>query len=129
MPQHADFFDDTIEANVRMGKLDAGFLEIIVACQCANAHDFIVSFNQGYQTRMGTGGQKLSSGQEQRLSIARVPKKKLYTKLCNYFSAKLENKTQALLRNPKLLFLDEPVNCDLTLKHNLSIKMFCHSIC
>ncbi len=72
VPQNPEFFDDTIEANIRMGKIDAAFPEIVTACQCANAHQFIVTLKQAYLTKIGVGGHKLSSGQEQRLAIARV---------------------------------------------------------
>ncbi|OXA64227.1 Multidrug resistance protein 49 [Folsomia candida] len=72
VPQHADFFDDSIESNIRMSNLDASFSEIMEACKCANAHTFIMSLKEGYQTKIGTNGYKLTMGQEQRLAIARM---------------------------------------------------------
>ena len=48
----------TIEANIRFGKPDATFEEIVKAAESANAHDFIMSFPDGYQTNVGTRGGK-----------------------------------------------------------------------
>jgi ABC-type multidrug transport system fused ATPase/permease subunit len=49
-------FDTTIEANIRYGKPDATFEAIVYAAESANAHDFIMSFPDGYQTRVGPKG-------------------------------------------------------------------------
>jgi len=51
-------FDTTIEDNIRYGKPDATFEEIVKAAESANAHDFIVSFPEGYQTNVGSRGGK-----------------------------------------------------------------------
>lgn len=63
-------FDATVEENIRYGKPDATFEEIVKAAQSANAHDFIMTFPEGYQTRVGSRGGKLSGGQKQRVSSA-----------------------------------------------------------
>lgn len=65
-------FDTTIEANIRYGKPDATFEDIVKAAESANAHDFIMSFPDGYQTNVGSRGSKLSGGQKQRVAIARA---------------------------------------------------------
>ncbi len=82
--QETVLFNDTIEANLRMGKADATHEEIVAAARIANADEFIMQTPEGYQTNIGDRGSKLSGGQRQRLSIAR-----------------------AVLKNPEILILDE----------------------
>lgn len=70
--QDVYLFAGTVADNIRYGKLDATPDEIIEAAKKANAHDFIMSLPNGYDTDIGQRGVKLSGGQKQRLSIARV---------------------------------------------------------
>jgi len=82
--QESILFNDSIYNNILLGKLDATEEEIITAAKIANAHNFIVKTENGYQTNIGDKGNKLSGGEKQRLSIAR-----------------------AILKNPEILILDE----------------------
>lgn len=82
--QESILFNDTIFNNIAFGKPNVGEAEVIQAAKIANAHDFIMQTEHGYQTKIGERGSKLSGGQRQRLSIAR-----------------------AVLKNPPILILDE----------------------
>lgn len=77
-------FSGSIRENLRWGNPDATDSEIVEACQATQAHDFIMSFPDGYDTDLGQGGVNLSGGQKQRLCIAR-----------------------ALLKHPKIIILDD----------------------
>jgi subfamily B ATP-binding cassette protein MsbA len=70
--QESILFNDTIKNNIAFGVDKATDEEIIAAAKIANAHDFISSFENGYDTNIGDRGNKLSGGQKQRLSIARA---------------------------------------------------------
>src|SRR5699024_9899723 len=77
-------FSDTIKENILLGKPDASDEEVINAAKMANAHDFIMKLSNGYDTEVGEIGVKLSEGQKQRVSIARI-----------------------FLNNPPIIILDE----------------------
>ncbi len=82
--QETVLFDDTIEANIRYGRLDASKEEVLAASKNAAADEFIKELPNGYSTIVGENGVKLSGGQKQRISIAR-----------------------AMLKNSSIILLDE----------------------
>lgn len=70
--QNVYLFQDTVENNIRFGRVDASYEEIMAAARKACCHQFIMALPQGYQTVIGEGGSSLSGGEKQRISIARA---------------------------------------------------------
>ena len=98
VPQKALLFSGTIAENIRFGKQDATQDEIEHAARIAQAEDFIIEMNEGYDAVISQGGSNVSGGQKQRLSIARalIRKPDIYI-FDDSFSA-LDYKTDANLR-------------------------------
>lgn len=82
--QESVLFNTTLKENIKFGKPNASDAEVIRAAKLAHLHDFIIRQSKGYESKVGQRGVKLSGGEKQRISIARV-----------------------FLKNPKILILDE----------------------
>jgi ATP-binding cassette subfamily B protein len=84
VPQDTVLFNDTLYYNILYGRPEASREEVLAAARAAHLHDFVASLPDGYDTRVGERGLKLSGGEKQRVAIAR-----------------------ALLKNPPILLFDE----------------------
>jgi ATP-binding cassette subfamily B protein len=96
--QDVYLFAGTVLENIRYGKPDACEEEIIEAAKEANAHDFIMSLPNGYQTDIGQRGVKLSGGQKQRLSIARVFLKDPPVLIFDEATSSLDNESEKVVQ-------------------------------
>ncbi|MDN5342721.1 ABC transporter ATP-binding protein/permease [Oceanotoga sp. DSM 15011] len=96
--QDVVLFSGSILENIRYGKLDASEDEIIEASKAANAHDFILNLENGYDTYIGERGVKLSGGQKQRLSIARMFLKNPSILILDEATSALDNKSEKIIQ-------------------------------
>jgi ATP-binding cassette subfamily B protein len=97
--QKSTLFSGTIRENLLWGSSSASQEEIEQACKNAQAHDFIVSFPQGYDTVLGQGGVNLSGGQKQRLSIARALLKMPTILILDDSTSSVDSGTEEQIRN------------------------------
>jgi ATP-binding cassette subfamily C protein CydCD len=95
--QNPHLFHDTISANIRLGHEDATQEEIVGAARAAQLHEFIDSLPQRYQTIIGEGGARLSSGQAQRLALARAFLKNAPILILDESTSSLDPETEVLL--------------------------------
>ena len=91
-------FSGTIKENLLWGNADASDEEIISACKAAQAHEFIMSFPDGYDTDLAQGGLNLSGGQKQRLCIARAMLKKPKILILDDSTSAVDTATEAKIR-------------------------------
>ena len=99
MSQETYLFNETIEENIKVAKLDATREEVVEAAKKASIHEFIETLPNGYETKVGELGGNLSSGEKQRIGLAR-----------------------AFLRDSEIMILDEPTSNLDTLNEGAILK-------
>ena len=97
--QDTFLFDDTIAANIAYGREDADMESIYAAARKANAHDFIETLPQGYQTKVGERGGNLSGGQRQRIAIARAIHRDAPILILDEATSALDNESERLVQD------------------------------
>ena len=125
--QDVTLFDDTIRANIALGRLGASAAEIEAAAEAAAAHDFIAAQPRGYETDIGDRGLKLSGGQRQRLALARAILKDAPILLLDEATSALDTESERLVQEALARFTKGRTT--LVIAHRLSTVMNADLIC
>ncbi len=124
--QTITLFPGTVMQNIAYGKAGATEEEIIEAAKVAEAHSFIMSLPDGYNTQIGEGGHKLSGGQRQRLSIARAVLKDAPILVLDEATSSVDNETEEALQ--KSLEIISKDRTTIVIAHRLSTIRYSDSI-
>jgi len=125
--QDVTLFDDSIRANIALGRLDATDDEIIAAAKAAAAHDFIMAQPNGYASEIGDRGLKLSGGQRQRLALARAILRDAPILLLDEATSSLDTESERLVQDALAKFTRNRTT--LVVAHRLSTVMNADLIC
>ncbi|MGE0856520.1 MAG: ABC transporter ATP-binding protein, partial [Hyphomicrobiaceae bacterium] len=125
--QDVTLFDDTIRANIALGRLDATEDEIIAAARAAAAHEFILEQPQGYATEIGDRGLRLSGGQRQRIALARAILKDAPILLLDEATSALDTQSERLVQDALDRFTRNRTT--LVIAHRLSTVQNADLIC
>ena len=125
--QELTLFDDTIRANIALGRLDASEAEIVAAAEAAAAHEFILAQPQGYDTMVGDSGLRLSGGQRQRLALARAILKEAPILLLDEATSALDVESERLVQQALARFTKNRTT--LVIAHRLSTVQRADLIC
>lgn len=125
--QDVTLFDDSIAANIALGRLGASQAEIEVAAKAAAAHDFILAQPNGYETQIGDRGQRLSGGQRQRLALARAILKDAPILLLDEATSALDTESERLVQDALARFTRNRTT--LVIAHRLSTVQNANAIC
>ncbi|MCB1519926.1 MAG: ABC transporter ATP-binding protein [Hyphomicrobiaceae bacterium] len=125
--QDVTLFDDTIRANIALGRLDATDEEIAAAAEAAAAHEFILAQPAGYRTEIGDRGLRLSGGQRQRLALARAILKNAPILLLDEATSALDTQSERLVQDALDRFTSGRTT--LVIAHRLSTVQNADLIC
>jgi ABC-type multidrug transport system fused ATPase/permease subunit len=129
--QDTELFALTIEENIAYGldKDDYTFEEVVEAAKKAYAHDFICDMKDGYRTRIGERGSRISGGQRQRLAIARVFLRKPKIILLDEATSALDENSQEAVQKALAVLIKESQSTVVMVAHRLSTVINADSIC
>jgi len=125
--QEVTLFDDTIRANIALGRLGASEDEIVAAAKAAAAHDFIMAQPEGYDTMIGDSGLRLSGGQRQRVALARAILKNAPILLLDEATSALDAESERLVQEALTRFTHDRTT--LVIAHRLSTVQRADMIC
>ncbi len=97
--QNPHLFSGTIKDNIKYGNLDATDEEIVEACKLVNCHDFIMKMEKGYDTEISQGGNLLSTGQKQLISLARAIVRKPRIFVLDEATSSIDTETERIIQN------------------------------
>lgn len=125
--QESILFNDTIYNNIAFGMENAAEEEIIAAAKVANAHEFILQTENGYQTNIGDRGSKLSGGQRQRISIARAVLKNPPVLILDEATSSLDTESEKLVQDALFKLMENRTS--IVIAHRLSTVRDADEIC
>ncbi len=125
--QDVTLFDDSIRANIGLGRLGAGEDDIIASAKAAAAHEFIMKQPNGYDTQIGDQGMRLSGGQRQRLALARAILKDAPILLLDEATSALDTESEKLVQDALKRFTKNRTT--LVVAHRLSTVRDADMIC
>jgi subfamily B ATP-binding cassette protein MsbA len=125
--QESILFNDTIFNNIAFGVQDATEEQVVAAAKVANAHDFILSTPDGYQTNIGDRGTKLSGGQRQRLAIARAVLKNPPIMILDEATSALDTESERLVQDALTKLMENRTS--VVVAHRLSTVIHADEIC
>jgi ATP-binding cassette subfamily B protein len=126
VPQDTTLFNDTISYNIAFGKAGSTSEEVKEAAQLAHLHDFIMTLPDGYETRVGERGVKLSGGEKQRVSIARAVIKRPTIYVFDEATSSLDTRTERdILQNLREISVHSTT---LVIAHRLSTVVYADHI-
>ncbi|CAI6334846.1 unnamed protein product [Periconia digitata] len=120
VPQDPLLFNGTILENLRYARYTATFQDIIAACRAAAIHDRILSFPDGYKTRVGEQGVKLSGGEVQRLAVARVILKDPSILILDEATSAIDTHTESNIQRALDAFKNKRKRTSFVIAHRLS---------
>ncbi|OLL21856.1 Iron-sulfur clusters transporter atm1, mitochondrial [Neolecta irregularis DAH-3] len=119
IPQDTTLFNDTVLYNIRYGNLQASDEQVFVAARASQIHDAIMSFPEGYNTKVGERGSMLSGGEKQRLAVARVILKDAPILTCDEATSALDTKTERRILASMKTILHNSRQTSLFIAHRL----------